>query len=457
MEPTNSTNQIQSLDGHQAPVRDGSSVRDELPVKDGAIALAEPPLGSPSPPKRNFGRKWILLGLLLIGLIAGGIWGYRWWRFASTHETTDDAYVTTDIHPVNARINGTVIQVNVEDNQQVAKGAVLVKLDPRDYEVARQQAQASLELAQQQAAVAQATIGVTTTDAAGQTTEAQGNIAAAAASVSTAEAALAEAEAGVPVAQAQLAQVRANLVKTQRDYQRYNDLYTSGAGTQQQLDTAKAAYEATVGEYSAIDEQIKQAQARVVQAQKNLSSTRAKLNSTQGNLQQADATSKQAEVNRRQYQAALATVDQAKASLKNAELQLSYTLILAPIMGRIGNKTVQVGQRVQPGQTLMSIVQPTPWIIANFKETQLEHMQPGQAVEIKIDAFSHHLFQGKVDSLAPASGAKFALLPPDNATGNFTKIVQRIPIKIVFDSASIQGYESRITPGMSAVVTVENQ
>ena len=449
MEPANSTNETKTLDGQKPPALDKET--------SSVSPTAEPSPSSPKPPSQHPRRKWILFGLLGVGLIAGVIFGYRWWRFASVHESTDDAYVTTDVHPINARIDGTVVDVEVNDNQQVSQGTVLVQLDQRDYEVARQQAKASLESAKQQAAVAQANIGVTATNAAGQTTEAQGNIDAAAASVSTAEAVLVEAQAGVPAVQAQLAQVKANLVKAKSDYERYTTLFAEGVVTQQQLDTAKATYDATLGQYNATADQITQAQARVVQAQKNLSNAAAKLNSTRGSLQQANATSKQTEVNRRQYQAALAVIEQSKAELKNAELQLSYTAIAAPTAGRVGNKTVQVGQRVQPGQTLMSLVQQIPWVVANFKETQLKKMQPGKAVEIKVDAFPHHRFTGKVDSLAPASGATFALLPPDNATGNFTKIVQRIPIKIVFDADTIRGYESRITPGMSVVVTVETQ
>jgi membrane fusion protein (multidrug efflux system) len=449
MEPTNLTNEIESHNGRKPPVLDKES--------SSSSATAEAPPTTPNPAQQHSRRKQILFGLLGIGLIAGATFGYRWWRYASVHESTDDAYVTSYIHPINARINGTVVDVEVDDNQQVSQGKLLVKLDPRDYNVARQRSAAALASAQQQAAVAQANIGVTATNAVGQTTEAQGNIDAAAATISTSEAALAEAQAGVPAAQAQLAQVKANLIKAELDYKRYTTLSTEGAVAQEQADTTRATYEATLAQYNTINEQIKQAQARVVQAQKNLANAQAKLNSTKGNLQQANATAKQTEVNRRQYKAAQATIAQSNAELKNADLQLSYTSIAAPIAGRIGNKTVQVGQRVQPGQTLMSVVQLTPWIVANFKETQLENMQPGQAVEIHVDAFPHHPFKGRVDSLSPASGAKFALLPPDNATGNFTKIVQRIPVKVVFDRDSIRGYESRIAPGMSVVVTVDTQ
>jgi membrane fusion protein, multidrug efflux system len=141
--------------------------------------------------------------------------------------------------------------------------------------------------------------------------------------------------------------------------------------------------------------------------------------------------------------------------LKDAQLQLSYTNITAPAAGRVGRKNVEVGNRVQVGTPMMAIVNNDSWVVANFKETQLEKMKPGKPVEIKLDSFPHHTFKGRVDSISPASGAQFALLPPDNATGNFTKIVQRIPVKVVFDQESIKGYEARITPGMSAEVAVE--
>ncbi len=411
------------------------------------------PYPVPAPSKRP--RKQILMGALGVGVIALTIVGIRWWQYTATHQETDDAYVTGHIHPVNSRISGTVTQVLVDDNQIVSQGALLVQLDPRDYEVALQQAQASLESARHQADVAQTNIGVVATNAQGQTTAALGNIDAAVASISTSEAALAEAQAGVPAAQANLAQVNANLVKAKLDYDRYTSLVREGALPQQQLDAEKANYEALLAQRDTLKEQIRQAQARVVQAQKNLDNARAKLASTRGTLEQANSVAKQTEANRRQYQAAKAVISQAEAQVKNAQLQLSYTQITAPTAGRIGNKTVEVGQRLQPGQTLMAVVQDQPWIVANFKETQLGKMKPGQDVEIKLDSFPNHPFKGKVDSVSPASGAKFALLPPDNATGNFTKIVQRLPVKVVFDPKSIQGYESQIAPGMSVVVNVE--
>jgi membrane fusion protein (multidrug efflux system) len=172
-------------------------------------------------------------------------------------------------------------------------------------------------------------------------------------------------------------------------------------------------------------------------------------------LQQAQAAGEQTKVSRSQYDAAKAAIGQSEASVKDAQLQLSYTNITTPATGQIGRKSVEVGQRVQPGTRLMAIVSNDLWVVANFKETQLANMKPGQKVEIKLDAFGGHKFEGHLDSFSPASGAQFSLLPPDNATGNFTKVVQRIPVKVVFDAASIKGYESPIAPGMSATVNVE--
>lgn len=452
-EPFSTTTPIAELtqkNGHVTP----NTEQGEATVTGPAPPTGPPPI---KPTPRFSIRKLAILGGLSIGLVTAGIYGYHWWQDAQVHQETDDAYVTADIHPVNARISGTVIQVAANDNQSVKTGTILVKLDPRDYQVALEQAQASLAVAREQANVAQANINVTSTNAEGQTTQAQGNIDAASASISTAQAAVSEAQAGVPASQSQLAAVEANLVKAKLDYNRYQTLASEGAIPRDQFDQAKAAYDALIAQRNAGQEQVRQAQARVAQAQENLQNAKAKLASTRGTLQQANSVGQQTKVNQQQYKAAIAAINQTKAQVDNAQLQLSYTTITAPDSGVIGNKTVQVGQRVQPGQTLMSVATLQPWVVANFKETQLTKMHPGQAVELKIDAFPNQVFKGKVDSLSPASGAKFALLPPDNATGNFTKIVQRLPVKVVFNPESIRGYESRIVPGMSVVVNVETR
>lgn len=412
-----------------------------------------PPEGKPAP--RNSRRRRLLAGALGVGAIVAGGFGYNWWRYASTHEDTDNATVAGHVYQISSRVAGTVKAVPVDDNQEVKAGQLLAQIDPRDYQVKVQQAQAALTVAQRQAATAQAGISLSGQTTQGKTNEAQGNVNRAVAAISTARAAVNEAQAGIPVAQAQLSEAEANLAKVQADYNRYQQLYSSGAVSQQQLDAARAAYQTAVAQRAAAQQGVSQAQSKLAQAQQGVSQAQADLAATQGGLQQAQAGNNQTEVNRRQYEAADAAIAQAQASLADAQLQLSYTNITSPENGRIGRKTVEVGNRVQAGQPLMAVVGDDLWVVANFKETQVAKMHPGEAVDVKLDAFPGHTFTGKVNSLSPASGAEFALLPPDNATGNFTKVVQRIPVKIVLDANSVKGYESQITPGMSAVVSVE--
>lgn len=400
-------------------------------------------------------KKGLILAGLGIAAVVGSIFGFHWWQYASTHEKTDDAYVQGNVHPISSRINGTVTNVLVDDNQQVKKGQLLVKLDPRDYQVQVQQAQASLLAAERQAKAAQSSINLASANTTANTTQAQGNVSIAEAAIATAQAAVNEAKAGVPAAQAAVEQAEANLQRAKADYNRYQNLYQAGAIARQQLDTAKADYQVAVAQRNSAVQGVTQAQAKLAQAQENVTKAQAQLAAAKGGLQQAQAGSVQTQVNQSQYGAAQAAIAQAQAKLEDAKLQLSYTNILAPTPGRIGNKSVEVGQRVQPGTPLLAIVNQDNWIRANFKETQLGKMHPGQPVEIDIDAFPKHHFTGHVESLAPGSGATFSLLPPDNATGNFTKIVQRIPVKVVFDPQSIRGYESQIVPGMSATVNVE--
>ena len=507
-------------------------------VKTGAETQLQAPLSPAETPKKK-APKALILAALGLGAIAAGSFGYRYWQYASIHQETENATVAGHIHQISSRVNGTVAEVLVQDNQQVKPGQLLIELDPRDYQVKVQQAQAALENARRQAEAAEANISLASQTRQGKTTQAQGDIGSANAAISTAQAAIreaqqavpaavaavAEAEAGVPAAQAkvaqaeagipqaeakvreaeagiaaaqaQLAQAQANLVKTQADYRRYESLQSEGAIARQQLDSAKAAYEVAVGQSTAAQQGVAQARARLAQAkegvtaaiaavaqaqegvkqaqaqvaraqvgvasaqakvalaQEGISAAVAKLAASKGGLQQAQATGEQTKVSRSQYDAAKAAIGQSEAAVKDAQLQLSYTNITAPAAGQIGRKSVEVGQRVQPGTPLMAIVSNDLWVVANFKETQLANMKPGQKVEIKLDAFGGRKFEGRLDSFSPASGAQFSLLPPDNATGNFTKVVQWIPVKVVFDAESIKGYESRIAPGMSATVNVE--
>lgn len=417
-----------------------------------------PAVQTPAAQKAKKGPKQIILATVLgLAAIVGGSVGYRWWSYASTHEETDNATIAGHIVQVSSRIPGTVTAVPVDDNQQVQAGQLLVQLDPTDYQVKVQQAQAALALAQRQAETAQAGIALAGQTAQGQTTEAAGNLSRAVAAISSAQAAVTEAQAGVPAAQAQLAEAEANLAKVQADYQRYQSLFSTGAISRQQLDASRAAYETAQAQRNAAQQGVSQSQAKLAQAQQGVTQAQAQLEASRGGVQQAQAGTQQTEVSRRQYAAANASIQQAQASLAEAQLQLSYTRITAPVEGRIGRKTVEPGERIQAGQPLMAVVGEDLWVVANFKETQVAKMRAGEPVEIKLDAFPGHTFTGRVASLSPASGAEFALLPPDNATGNFTKVVQRIPVKIVLNADSVRGYESQINPGMSATVAVETE
>jgi membrane fusion protein (multidrug efflux system) len=357
-------------------------------------------------------------------------------------------------HPVSSRITGTVQKVLVDDNQQVIQGQTLATLDPRDYQVRVDQAQAALDVALRQAQTAQASIKTTSETATAQSTEARGAIGEATASISAAKAEVTVAQAGVPRAEAELTKAEATEHRAELDLHRYEDLLSKGQVSRQAADHARETYQVSVATREAAQQGVTQAQAQLSKAQQGVVSAQSLLQHSQGYLLSAKATGLEVGVRETQFATAQASVQQATAALEDAKLQLSYTVIAAPTSGRVGRKSVEVGQRLQAGQPLLAVVEDDLWIVANFKETQLEKMRDKQPVEIKIDSFPSHVFQGHIDSLAPGSGNEFALLPPDNATGNFTKIVQRVPVKIVFEPESVRGYENLISPGLSAVVTV---
>jgi membrane fusion protein (multidrug efflux system) len=344
--------------------------------------------------------------------------------------------------------------VLIDDNQHVVRGQILVVLDPNDYKVKLDQAKAALDAAARRADTAEAAIRSTSESATAQTTQAQGSIGEAQASIWAAKAAVVAAEAGVPRAKAQLQEATATLQRDETDLRRYEDLYAKEQVSKQILDHQRTSYQVAVAGQAAAREQVREAQAHLVAAQQGVSRTEAELTNSRGGLESARATSLETRVREGQFATAKAAAAQAAAALEDASLQLSYTIIKAPVSGRIGRKSVEIGQRVQIGQPLMAVVEDQPWVVANFKETQLEKMRAGQSVDVEIDTFPKHKFHGHIDSIAPGSGNEFALLPPDNATGNFTKIVQRIPVKIVLDQDSVRGYESLLSPGMSSVVTV---
>ncbi len=392
----------------------------------------------------------ILIGLSAVAILGGALW----WLHVSQYEQTDDAMLEGHVHPISAKVGGTIEQVLVEDNAQVQQGQLLAVIDPKDYKVALSQAEHNLENAKAQAKTAFNNIAYTERQANSQVTQAQGTITASESGIIQARQTVSEADSAVRQAQHILQEQEANYLKALSDYNRYKAVDPEAISALQ-LDTAATTLKNAQAARDAAKASLAQTQARLAQTRSSVKSSISKLTQSKGVVQSAQAQALQVDVVKSQYESARAAVDVAEDAVRQAKLNLSYTQIVAPASGRIGKKTLEVGQRVQAGEPLMSVVNPQVWVVANYKETQLERMRPGQPVDVHVDAFPNHRFTGHVNSFSPASGAQFALLPPENATGNFTKIVQRIPVKILLDPRALQGYEDLLMPGMSTVVSVK--
>ena len=333
----------------------------------------------------------ILMGSAIAAVLAtsAGLYFYH----AAGFETTDDAFLEANVHPVSPRINGTVSRVLVDDNAHVQAGDPLVEIDPADLNLAVQGAEADVAQARANATQVQAQI--------------------------------ARAQADVEAATARIAQNTAQLNRVEVDYHRMETLVSDqvGAISRQEFDTARAKFEAAQAtEQSLVSER--------TSAAATLSATQAMNSVSQAQIQKAEAV------------------------LAAAKLQADYTLIRAPSAGRVARKNVEIGQRLQPGQPVMAVVSDQVWVVANFKESQLTHLRAGEKVSVKVDAIEGQVFHGVVESFSPGTGAKFSLLPPDNSTGNFTKIVQRVPVKILFTPDSLGAAASRLSPGLSVLVEV---
>jgi membrane fusion protein, multidrug efflux system len=379
------------------------------------------------------GRLWLFLGIAVVLLVGG----FFLWRYFGSYESTDDAQVDVHIYPVSARISGYVIAVNVGDNQYVEKGYVLVEIDPRDYQVAVDKAKADLASAEATARSLNINVPITSVNTLSQ-------LSFSGSGVEDAVAGLAAAEKQLTAAQAQVQQAEANDVKVQDDLVRYKQLVDKQDVSAQIYDQAVAAAKASTATVAAshaneaaAGQAVQQARSRVAQAQ--------------ANLRAAQTRPQQIETTQARALAAVADVQQKQAALAQAELNLGYTKILAPVSGEV-TKTVVVGLNVQPGQQMLTAVPlQDVWITANFKETQMKHMRPGQPVTIHVDS-SGRDYKGHVDSIAGATGPIFSVLPPENATGNYVKIVQRIPVKIVLDPG--ENRDLQLRPGMSVEPTV---
>lgn len=341
-------------------------------------------------------RAWLrrlatLLSVLLL-LVAGGFAAERWYSHWRYLESTDNAYVEGDITPVAAEIPGRVVELLVRDHQPVVTGDLLLRLDPAEYRAALERAEAQLDAARAALAVLARRLTL--------------------------------ADAKIAAAQAEIVAARADLALAEKNHARAQALVRQNAAAQQRLDEAVAALE--------------RAQARLMAAEAARDAALAEKRTLETERAGAEAE-----------------IARAAAERDLARIRLDDTEIRAPIDGVVGNRAVQIGQYVQPGRQLLVIVPTRVWIEANFKETQIARMRPGQKVEVKVDAFPDTPLEGRVESFAPASGAEFSLLPPENATGNFTRVVQRLPVRIALPEA--HPLKGRLVPGLSAVVTVDTR
>ncbi len=355
-----------------------------------------------APKKKNY-RFLIILGLLIA---VSGTWGFTKYNHGLHHEETDDAQIDSDISPVIPRISGYVTEIRVKDNQTVKKGDTLIVLDNRDQTIKLEQAKAGLLGSEGSLTVAHET---TSASAASGITY----------------------EANIAVVAAQIEEAKVNLWRANQDFARYENLIKDHSITQQEFEQAQAT------------KQKAERALAVLEAQKGAAERQAKAAG-----RQTRATSVQSAV-------ANANIKARQAEIANAELVLSYTVITAPTDGRVSKVNAQLGQYLQAGQSLFSIISThKPWVTANFKETQLTRMKLGQKVKIHVDAYPEHEFEATVASFSPATGARFALLPPDNASGNFVKVVQRLPVRIEFTKADDEKI-AQLRPGMNVFVDVE--
>jgi len=376
-----------------------------------------------------------------------------WFWLTAGRESTDDAQVDAPVTQIAARVGGTITKVAVSDNQQVEPGAVLVELDRRDYEVAVDKARAELTDAEASALAARSNVPITSTTAASNVTTARGSIVQAQGGVAAAERELDAARARLTTTQARVREAEATAAKAARDVERLRGLLAKDEVSQQQFDTLVAAADAQKAGVDSARSQVAEAEAGIRVAESKVIQARAGADQAHAELRTAETAPQQVSMTKARAAAADARVQQARANLAQAELNLQYATVKAPARGVISKKSLNPGQVVQPGQPLLALVQlDDVWVTANFKETQLKDVRAGQRATVKVDALGGRSFNGKVDSIAGATGARFSLLPPENATGNFVKVVQRVPVKIVLDPG--QDPEHLLRPGMSVTPTV---
>jgi membrane fusion protein (multidrug efflux system) len=405
-------------------------VADEKPEQQNENHDKQPDRQVESPTQKPR-RRFIIIGVLAI-LVVGAV--LFWWH-STFYEDTDDAQVDGHLIQVSARITGHVIKVNVDENQYVDAGTVLTEVDPKDFEVAVQQDEANLQSAEAAYEAAKVTVPVTGVNT-GSTLRSAG------ADVSSAGSSVAQAQKQLEAAQAGVAQAEANNTKAQLDLQRYTPLVEKDVISKQQFDAAVAAAN---GNKAALA----QAQAQLLGAQDGVRIARDRVASAEASYKNAETGPQQVAIQKAKADQAAAIVEQARAQLDQAKLNLSYTKIVAPVAGIVTRKSVELGQNVSVGQNMMTLVSLDDiWITANFKETQLEHMNAKQHVVITVDAYGGRKYDGQITQIGGATGSVLSLFPPENATGNYVKVVQRVPVRIDLTDPK-QNSDHLLRPGLS--------
>ncbi|MGA7314548.1 MAG: HlyD family secretion protein [Silvibacterium sp.] len=385
----------------------------------------------PQPEKPKSRRRFLIIGVIALLVVGAGLF---WWH-STYYESTDDAQVNGHLIQISSRIVGQVIKVNVDENQAVDAGAVLAEIDPKDFQVAVQQAEAALQSAEASYEAAKVNVPLTDINT-GNTLFSAG------ADVHGTQAQIAQAERQLDAAKARVVEAQANATKSQADLDRYRPLVEKDVISKQQFDAAVAAADANKAA-------LVEAQANVTAAEEAVRVARDRLSQSQAQLKTAQTAPQQIAIQRARADQAAALVAQSQAQLDQAKLNLSYTKIVAPQAGIVTRKSVEVGQNVSVGQNLMTLVSlDDVWITANFKETQLQHMRAGQAVVIEVDAYGGRKFDGKITQIGGATGSVLSLFPPENATGNYVKVVQRVPVRIDLTDPK-QNADHLLRPGLS--------
>lgn len=431
-----------------------------------------------APKKKNRLPLFIGAAVLLISAVCGT----AYWLYARQFESTDDAFIEGDVVQISPKIAAYVTKVPIKENQQVHKGDLLVELDQKDYQAKLEQARAQLKTAQAQRGQAQASVDLTRkTTQAGQS-QARSNVQAAQTNVEQtrlaadakqsqvrqAQSAVKTAQANLAQERAQIPQAQANLNLAQKEYNRRQVLFNQGDISRQSLDQAVTTLQTAQSQLETARKQADAAASRVSEAQAGVSTaqdtyrqsvaqvelTKSQVGESTGRLQDAEAAPERIAASESQVGTAEAQIAQAETAVREAELELSYTKIYAPEDGFVTRKAVEEGQLVQTGTPLMAIAQSDEiWVVANFKETQLNLMHVGQTVDIKVDAYPSQEFRGHIESFQLGTGSRFSVLPAENASGNYVKVVQRIPVKIVFDEAPDNVH--LLAPGMSVEPSVK--